>query len=169
MVERSNKSPKKSKDRDAQELRVVAQNRAASYNYHLLEKMEAGMALRGTEVKSLRDGKANLRDAFAEVRGTNLWLVNCHIPQYMPGGPWNHEPLSRRRLLMHSAEIERLIGKTQQKGLTLVPLRIYFRNGIAKCELALARGKKEWDRRQTERDKETRREVNEAMYKYRRR
>jgi SsrA-binding protein len=169
VVERSNKSPKKVKDKDAQELRVVAQNRAASYNYDLLEKMEAGMSLRGSEVKSLRDGKANLRDAFAEVRGTNLWLVNCHIPQYMPGGPWNHEPLSRRRLLMHRNEIERLIGKTQQKGLTLVPLRIYFRDGIAKCELALARGKKEWDRRQTERDKETRREVNEAMYKYRRR
>ena len=85
------------------------------------------MALAGTEVKSLRDGKANLREAYAEVRGTNVWLVNCHIPQYLPGGPFNHEPLSRRRLLLHKQEIERLIGKTQQKGLTLVPLRIYFR------------------------------------------
>ena len=148
---------------------VVAQNRAASYNYHLLEKMEAGMALVGTEVKALREGKANLRDAYAEVCGTSVWLVNCHIPQYNPGGPFNHEPLSRRRLLLHRQEIDKLIGKTQQKGLTLIPLRIYFRDGLAKCELALARGKKEWDRRQSEREKETRREVSEAMYKYRRR
>jgi SsrA-binding protein len=157
------------KHKDASGLEVVAQNRAASYNYHLLEKMEAGMALRGTEVKALRAGKANLRDAYAEVRGTSVWLVNCHIPQYQPGGPFNHEPLSRRRLLLHKQEIARLFGKTQQKGLTLVPLRIYFRNGIAKCELALARGKKDWDRRQAEREKETRREVNEALFKYRRR
>jgi len=163
------KPPKKNIKRDADGEQVVAQNRAASYNYHLLEKIEAGMVLVGTEVKALREGKANLRDAYAEVRGTNAWLVNCHIPQYNPGGPFNHEPLSRRRLLLHRQEIERLFGKTQQKGLTIVPLRIYFRNGIAKCELALARGKKEWDRRQSERDKETRREVNDALYKYRRR
>ena len=162
-----NKKAKQAKDASGEV--VVAQNRAASYNYHLLEKMEAGMALAGTEVKALRAGQANLRDAYAEIRGTSVWLVNCHIPQYMPGGPFNHEPLSRRRLLLHKREIEKLYGKTQVKGLTLVPLRIYFRNGIAKCELALARGKKEWDRRQTERDKETRREVNDAIYKYRRR
>ena len=149
--------------------RIVAQNRAASYNYHLLEKMEAGMALTGTEVKSLRAGKANLREAFAEVKPDGVWLINCHIPQYLPGGPFNHEPLSKRRLLLHKQEIQKLIGKTQQKGLTLIPLKIYFRDGIAKCELALARGKKDWDRRQTEREKETRREVKEAIYKYRRR
>ena len=147
----------------------MAQNRAASYNYHLLEKMEAGMVLTGTEVKSLREGKANLREAYAEVRGTSVWLVNCHIPQYLPGGPFNHEPLSRRRLLLHKQEIEKLMGKTREKGLTLIPLRIYFRDGIAKCELALARGKKDWDRRQSERDKETRREVQQEMYKHRRR
>ena len=163
------KPQKKAHKEDADAVQVVAQNRAASYNYHLLEKLEAGMALVGTEVKALREGKANLRDAFAEVRGPNIWLVNCHIPQYSPGGPFNHEPLSRRRLLLHKQEIERLYGKTQQKGLTLVPLRIYFRAGIAKCEIALARGKKEWDRRQSERDKESKREVNEALYKYRRR
>ena len=103
------------KQKDAPDLQVVAQNRAASYNYHLLEKLEAGMALRGTEVKSLRAGKASLREAYAEVRGTSVWLVNCHIPQYLPGGPFNHVPLSRRRLLLHCAEIERLMGKTQQK------------------------------------------------------
>jgi len=127
------------------------------------------MALTGTEVKSLRAGKANLREAYAEVRGTSVWLVNCHIPQYLPGGPFNHEPLSRRRLLLHKQEIEKLMGKTREKGLTLIPLRIYFRDGIAKCELALARGKKDWDRRQSERDKETRREVQQEMYKHRRR
>jgi SsrA-binding protein len=160
--------PSKKKE-DAAGVQVVAQNRAASYNYHLLEKLEAGIALVGTEVKALRDGRANLRDAYAEVRGPNVWLVNCHIPQYQPGGPFNHEPLSKRRLLLHKQEIERLDGKTRQKGLTLIPLRIYFRDGRAKCELALAKGKKEWDRRQAERDKETRREVDDAMYKYRRR
>lgn len=147
----------------------MAQNRAAAYNYHLLEKMEAGMVLTGTEVKSLRAGQANLREAYAEVRGTGVWLVNCHIPQYLPGGPFNHEPLSRRRLLLHKQEIEKLSGKTREKGLTIIPLRIYFVEGIAKCELALARGKKDWDRRQSEREKETRREVKEAMYKSRRR
>jgi SsrA-binding protein len=163
------KASKKTSKKEASGERMVAQNRAASYNYHLLEKMEAGMVLTGTEVKSLRAGKANLREAYAEVRGTSVWLVNCHIPQYLPGGPFNHEPLSRRRLLLHKQEIEKLSGKTREKGLTLIPLRIYFREGIAKCELALARGKKDWDRRQSEREKETRREVSEAMYKFRRR
>jgi SsrA-binding protein len=157
------------RSRDAPDELVVAKNRAASYNYHLLEKMEAGMVLAGTEVKALRAGQANLRDAYAEVRGGSIWLVNCHIPQYQPGGPFNHEPLTRRRLLLHKHEIEKLDGKTHEKGLTLVPLRIYFRNGIAKCELALAKGKKEWDRRQSEREKESRREINDAIYKYRRR
>jgi SsrA-binding protein len=165
------KPPKKpvKKERDAFGERVVAQNRAASYNYHLLDKLEAGIVLAGTEVKALRAGQASLRDAYAEVRGTAVWLVNCHIPQYLPGGPFNHEPLSRRRLLLHKHEIEKLAGKTQQKGLTIVPLRIYFRNGIAKCELAVAKGKKDWDRRQSEREKESRREIDDAIYKYRRR
>jgi len=149
--------------------RAVAQNRAASYHYHLLETLEAGLVLTGTEVKSLREGKANLRDAFALVRGGEAWLLNCHIPQYLPGGPWNHEPLRARKLLLSRREIDKLAGKTQQKGLTLVPLRIYFRNGKAKVEIALARGKKQYDRRQHERDKEARREASEFMYRSRRR
>jgi SsrA-binding protein len=148
--------------------KVVAQNRAASYNYHLLEKMEAGIVLRGTEVKSLRDGKVMIRDAYATVRGNAVWLLNCHIPEYLPGGPFNHEPLRARKLLLNKAEIEKLAGKTDEKGLTIVPLRIYFKAGIAKCELALAKGKKMWDRRQTEKDKEARRETEDAM-RYRRR
>src|SRR5574337_279670 len=158
--------PKKT-DKPAE--RNVAQNRAASYNYILLEKYEAGMVLRGTEVKALREGKANLRDAYAMVHGNGVWLINCHISQYLPGGPFNHEPLRPRKLLLNQSEILKLSGKTQQKGLTLVPLRIYFRDGIAKCEIALARGKKQYDRRQTEREKEARREADEALYRYRRR
>jgi SsrA-binding protein len=148
---------------------VAAQNRAASYNYLLLEKQEAGMVLLGTEVKSLREGKANLRDAYAVVRGNAVWLINCHIAEYLPGGPYNHQPLRPRKLLLKRSEIEKLAGKTQEKGLTLVPIRIYFRDGIAKCEIALAKGKKQWDRRQAEREKESKREVGEAMYRYRRR
>ena len=148
---------------------VVAQNRAASYNYHLLEKYEAGMVLHGTEVKALREGKANIRDAFVDFKPTGAWLVNAHIAQYMPGGPWNHEPLGSRKLLLHKNEIDKLAGKTQAKGLTVIPLRIYFRDGIAKCEIALAQGKKTWDRRQDERTKEARREADQAMYRNRRR
>ncbi len=127
------------------------------------------MVLLGTEVKSLREGKANLRDAYAVVRGNSVWLINCHIAEYLPGGPFNHQPLRPRKLLLKRSEIDKLAGKTEQKGLTLVPLRIYFRNGIAKCEIALAKGKKQWDRRQSEREKESRREVGEAIYRYRRR
>lgn len=127
------------------------------------------MVLLGTEVKSLREGKANLRDAYAVVRGNSVWLMNCHIAEYLPGGPFNHQPLRPRKLLLNQREIEKLAAQTQQKGLTLVPVRIYFRDGIAKCEIALAKGKKQWDRRQTEREKESRREVGEAIYRYRRR
>ena len=147
----------------------MAQNRAASYNYHLLERLEAGMVLLGTEVKSLREGKANVRDAYAVIRGGEVWLLNCHISDYLPGGLRNHAALRPRKLLLKKGEIEKLDRKTDQKGLTLVPLRIYFRDGIAKCEIALAQGKKKWDRRQTERDKEAKREVGEAMNKYRHR
>ena len=148
---------------------LVAQNRAASYNYHILEKLEAGMVLLGTEVKSLREGKANLRDAYAVIRGNAAWLLNCHIGEYLPGGMTNHSPLRPRKLLLNAAEIEKFDRKTDAKGLTIIPLKIYFREGIAKCEIALAQGKKKWDRRQTERDKEAKREVGEAMYKFRHR
>lgn len=148
---------------------IVAQNRAASYNFHLLERLEAGLVLHGTEVKALREGKANIRDAYVEFKPGGAWLVNAHIAQYMPGGPWNHEPLGSRRLLLHKNELHKLATRTQGKGLTVIPLRIYFRNGIAKCEIALAQGKKQWDRRQDERTKEARREAEQAMYRNRRR
>lgn len=157
------------KGRDAQKETVVAQNRAASYNYHLLDKVEAGLVLHGTEVKALREGKANIRDAYIDFKPSGPWLVNAHIAQYMPGGPWNHEPLGSRKLLLHQREIDKFAGRVESKGLTVIPLRIYFKNGIAKCEIALAQGKKNWDRRQDERTKEARREADQAMYRNRRR
>ena len=161
------KKTDKSKGKEKEQ--IVAQNRSASYNYHLLERHEAGMVLHGTEVKALREGKANIRDAFVDFKPSGPWLVNAHIAQYSPGGPWNHEPLGSRKLLLHKNEIHKLAGRVQSKGLTVIPLRIYFRDGIAKCEIALAQGKKTWDRRQDERTKEARRDIDQAMYRNRRR
>ncbi len=148
---------------------IVAQNRAASYNYDLLDKLEAGLVLVGTEVKSLREGKGSLREAYADLRSGEPWLVNCHIPEYQPGGFRNHDPLRKRKLLLNRREIDRLNVQTQQKGMTIVPLKIYFRDGIAKCELAIARGRKFHDRREAERRKEAKKEADEAMYRSRRR
>ncbi|HWY44280.1 MAG TPA: SsrA-binding protein SmpB [Candidatus Sulfotelmatobacter sp.] len=160
---------KPSKKTEKPKEQIVAQNRAAGYNYHLLERLEAGLVLHGTEVKALREGKANIRDAYVDFKSDGAWLVNAHIAQYMPGGPWNHEPLGNRKLLLHKNELYKLAGKTQSKGLTVIPTKIYFRDGIAKCEIALAQGKKQWDRRQDERTKEARREADQAMYRNRRR
>lgn len=165
-VNPANKSTAKKKDAPA--VKIAAQNRAASYNYELLDRFEAGMVLVGTEVKTLREGKGALRDAYAEIKGGEVWLMNCHIPEYRPGGPWNHGPLRARKLLLNRREINKLSGQVQQKGLTLIPLKIYFRDGMAKCELALARGKKFWDRRRAEREKEDKREAREAMHRYKR-
>jgi SsrA-binding protein len=150
-------------------VKIVAQNRSASYNYDLLDKLEAGLVLVGTEVKSLREGKGTLREAYAELKAGEAWLINCHIPEYLPGGPRNHDPLRKRKLLLHKRELERLIIQTQQKGMTVVPLKIYFRDGIAKCELSTAKGKKFHDRRESERRKEAKREADEAIYHSRRR
>jgi SsrA-binding protein len=160
------KSPGKKSDPSA---RTVAQNRAASYNYTILERVEAGIVLVGTEVKSLREGKGSLREAYAEMKAGEMWLMNCHIPEYRAGGPWNHNPLRPRKLLLNRREIDKFGGRVQAKGLTLVPLKIYFRDGRAKCELALAQGKKYHDRRQAEREREAKKEAREAMYRYRRR
>ena len=135
-------------------VKIVSQNRAASYNYHLLDSLEAGLVLVGTEVKSLREGKGTLREAYAEIRVGEAWLVNCHIPEYLPGGFRNHDPLRKRKLLLNRREINRLLVLTQQKGMTIVPTKIYFRDGIAKCELAVAKGKKFHDRREAEKQKE---------------
>ena len=143
--------------------RDASVNRAASHNYFLLEKFEAGIALTGTEVKSVRAGHANLKDAYAIIKDGELWLLNAHIGPYEHGNIFNHEPLRTRKLLMHSSEIRKLIGKTQQRGLTLIPIRLYFKGGRVKVELALARGKQLWDKRETERRRTADREAREAI------
>jgi SsrA-binding protein len=150
-------------------VKIVAQNRSASYNYTLSDKFEAGIELVGTEVKSLREGKGGLREAYADVKGGEVWLINSHIPEYQPGGFRNHEPLRKRKLLLHRREINKLMIQTQQKGMTIVPLKIYFRGGMAKCELAVGKGKKFHDRRESERRKEAKREADEAIRHSRRR
>ena len=141
----------------------VATNRRASYRFELIEKLECGIELLGTEVKSLRSGKAVLADAYAAVDGDEVWLRNLHIPPYPPAAADNHDPERPRKLLLHRHEIERLIGHTQQKGLTLIPTRIYFKGPRAKVEIALARGKQGPDRRRAIRDREVRREVEREM------
>lgn len=146
----------------------VATNRRAHWKFKFLETMEAGMVLRGSEVKSLREGKAQMSDAYAVVDDGEMWLRNLHIPPYEPASRENHEPERPRKLLLHRAEIERLIGKTQQKGLTLIPVRIYFKGSHAKVELALATGKEGRDRRREIADRDTRREIErEFKAKYR--
>ena len=144
--------------------RDVATNRQASHRYHLLERWECGLVLRGTEVKALRDGKAQIKDGYASVRGGEVWLHNVHIPPYGPASRENHEPERPRKLLMHKREIDRLIGKTREKGLTLVPTRLYFSNGRAKVEIALARGKDVGDKRQSIKEREMKREMDRALH-----
>jgi len=142
-------------------------NRQAFHNYEIIETFEAGIALQGTEVKSIREGKVNLKDSYGLVKNGEVWLLNCHISPYSHGNRMNHEPLRTRKLLLHRHEIRKLIGKTSERGLTLVPTRIYFHKGRAKCEIALAKGKKLYDKRETEMrktiDKETRQELKEKL------
>ena len=143
---------------------AVATNRKAYHDYFIEEKLEAGIMLQGTEVKSLRDGRVNLQDSYASVKGDEIFLHHCHISPYSHGNIMNHEPLRTRKLLLHRKEINRLLGKTQQQGLTLIPLRIYFtKRGFAKVELGLAKGKKQHDRRETIKTREASREVERAM------
>ena len=143
-------------------VRVVARNRKARHTYHILETWEAGLVLRGSEVKSLREGSASLTEAFARVDDGEVWLYDMHIAPYGPAGPDAHDPTRRRKLLMHGHEIRRLIGKVEQSGHTLVPLEIYFRNGVAKVRLALAKGKKARDRREDIKRREAEREMERA-------
>jgi SsrA-binding protein len=144
--------------------KVVATNRKAFHDYHIEERLEAGVVLKGTEVKSLREGRVNLRDSYASVDHGEAILHHCHISPYSHGNLMNHDPVRPRKLLLHRKEINKLLGHTQQKGLTLVPLRIYFSpKGQAKVEIALARGKKQYDRRETIKDREAGREVQRAM------
>jgi SsrA-binding protein len=148
--------------------KTVATNRKAFHEYNIIEKLEAGIVLQGTEVKSLRSGKANLRDSYGRIEKGELWLVNLHISPYEQGNIWNHEPRRPRKLLLHRQEIRRLAGKVEEKGLTLVPLRIYFKKGRAKVELAIARGKKLYDKRDAIAKRDTDRDMErELKQKYR--
>ncbi len=141
----------------------VAENRKARHDYHLEEKFEAGLVLTGTEVKSLRRGHCNLRDGYAQVNDGEVWLYNVHISPYEAGNRFNHEPMRPRKLLLHREEINRLIGRTREKGYTLVPLRVYFKGGYAKVELALARGKRQYDKRRAIAERDARREIDRAF------
>ncbi|MFQ5991732.1 MAG: SsrA-binding protein SmpB [Nitrospiraceae bacterium] len=144
--------------------KVVATNRKAFHDYAIEEKLEAGIVLKGTEVKSLREGRVNLRDSYASVHRGEVILHHCHISPYSHGNIMNHDPIRQRKLLLHRKEINKLIGKTQQRGLTLIPLRIYFsQRGHAKVELALAKGKRQYDRREAIKAREAGREVERAM------
>ncbi|MBN6034257.1 MULTISPECIES: SsrA-binding protein SmpB [unclassified Amycolatopsis] len=143
--------------------KVIVSNRKARHDYSILDTYEAGLVLVGTEVKSLRDGKASLADAFATVDDGEVWLRNVHIPEYVQGTWTNHMPRRTRKLLLHKGEIEKLIGKTKESGLSLVPLSMYFKDGKVKVELALAKGKKAWDKRQDLAKRDADREVRKAM------
>lgn len=161
----------KAKDRDpvAAGMRDAAQNRQASHNYSLSERYEAGVALRGTEVKSIREGKANLKDAYGLLKDGECFLLNAHIGPFSHGNQMNHESLRTRKLLLHSSELRKLEAATRQKGYTLIPTRLYFRNGRVKCELALAKGKQDWDKRASERKREAENEARAAIARSQRR
>ena len=139
--------------------KVIATNRKAFHNFTILESYEAGLVLRGTEVKSLREAQVNFKDCYAAIDGNEAWLIGCHITPYHHGSDANHDPERKRKLLLHRREIGRLLGKVAERGLTLIPLRLYFKEGRAKVELGLARGKKLHDKRAAIRERDERREM----------
>lgn len=128
--------------------KLVTENRKAYHDYFILERLEAGLVLTGTEIKSAREGKVQLRDSYAEIVGGEAWLRNAHFSPYSHGNIWNHEPTKKRKLLLHRKEIDKLTGKTREKGLTLVPLKMYLKDGLLKCELGVCKGKKTHDKRE---------------------
>ncbi len=146
-----------------QAVKVVAVNRKAGYDYHLTDRFEAGLVLQGTEVKAAREGRVNLKDSYGAEKNGELYLMQCHISPYSHAFYENHEPLRPRKLLLHRREIRRLIGKISQRGLTLIPTRMYFRKGRLKVELALAKGKKHYDRREAARERDLKREVQAEL------
>jgi SsrA-binding protein len=143
--------------------KLIADNRRARHDYHLLDRFEAGLVLTGTEVKSLRDGRVTLGQAYADLRNGEVWLIGAHIDEYAQGNLANHEPDRDRKLLLHRREIESLIGKVQERGLTIVPTRLYFKNGRVKLELALARGKEQRDKRRDIARREADRDIERAL------
>ena len=144
-------------------IKVVARNRRARHDFDLLEKIEAGLVLTGTEVKSLRNGKANLEDAYAEVDRGEVWLLGCDIPEYVQANRMNHAPKRPRKLLLHRREIAKLETRTNEKGITVVPLSLYFKKGIAKVEICLAKGRKTYDKREAIKKQDAKRDMDRAM------
>jgi SsrA-binding protein len=145
------------------DFKILSDNRQASHNYFLLERFEAGLVLTGTEVKAARDGKVQLKEAYAAVEGNEAWLMNAHISEYSHGNRENHPAVRNRKLLLHRSEIDKLLGKTREKGLSLIPTKIYLKQGRIKCELALARGKKFHDKREAERARTAEDEARAAI------
>ena len=148
---------------DPDGIKIICQNKKARHNYTIEDTFEAGLVLRGPEVKSLRNGKANLVDSYATINGAEAWLNHFHIDPYTPATQFNHHPMRQRKLLLHKKEINKLIGKTQEKGCTLVPLKVYFKNGKVKVDLGIAKSKKLYDKRAALKKQESDREIDRAM------
>jgi SsrA-binding protein len=144
-------------------IKILSDNRSAGHHYYLDDRLEAGLVLTGTEVKAAKDGKIQLKESFGEVSANEAWLVNAHIGQYSHGNIMNHEPIRRRKLLLHRAEIDKLLHVTREKGLTLVPTKLYLKNGLIKIEIAVGRGKKLHDKRESEREREMKAEAKAAL------
>jgi SsrA-binding protein len=142
---------------------LIADNRKARHDFHLLEEFEAGLVLRGTEVKAMREGRANLRDSYCRVEGGEAFLLGAHVGQYSHGGYASHDPVRPKKLLLHQGELRKLLGKTTERGMTIVPIRMYFKNGRAKLLIALAKGKKTYDKRETIKRREAERETRAAV------
>ena len=154
------------KEKAASGVRIVQRNKRAFFNYEIVEKMEAGIVLQGSEVKSIRDGKVTIHDAYARVKNGEVWVIGMDVALYPQSGPYNnHVPRQARKLLLHRREIRRLTGKTREKGLTLVPLALYFKDGLAKLEIGLARGKKQYDKRRSIKEREAKRDLRRRMMK----
>ncbi|CAN5901805.1 hypothetical protein BH23PLA1_BH23PLA1_33170 [soil metagenome] len=160
---KANKPKSKARSEAGEGILIVARNRRARHEYDLLEKIEAGLALKGTEVKSLRNGKANLEGAYASVEGSEVWLYDCDIPEYLQANRMNHASKRRRKLLLHRREIDKLRASSSERGLTIVPLQVYFKRGLAKVEISVARGRKLHDKREALKDKDARRDIDRAL------
>jgi len=148
---------------DDESFKIVARNRRARHEFDLLETVEAGLVLTGTEVKSLRNGKASLEESYAAVERDEVWLYGCDIPEYLQANRMNHKPKRPRKLLLHRREIDKLIAKSSERGLTIVPLKIYFKDGIAKVEISVARGRKLYDKREALKKQDARRDIDRAL------
>lgn len=164
MAKKSGAAGKKPAEPEGSQERVIAENRKARHRFEILDRLECGIALLGSEVKSLRNGKVSLDEAYARIKDSEAWLVGCDIPEYQQAGMWNHPPKRPRKLLLHRQELRKFAGRAHEKGLTLVPLKLYFNaRGIAKVELGLCRGKKLHDKRETLKKRDTQRDISRAM------